>query len=349
MKKKAISSGIPKNNLAIIVFIGFAISFLINFSKFLALFNPTLSYWDEYDVGSVPIYLSRLILFTIFCSFILYSNVATFIEDKFTKINRVLLVIVQITYNIIVAIICFYIFIAFTKFVQSSIDKTEYRGLKYAWGFMLILCFFIGTLLKFKIKQKAIELEKEQLLKYNLQSELKALQNQLDPHFLFNSLNSLNYIIKNLPEQATSFVSKLSGIYRYILMSKNREMVLVNEELDFLSDYNDLIKVRYGTNFEVIIDLAPKIKQVAIPILSLQMLIENAIKHNEVSKEFPLLITIYNDSNNIIVKNKIQQKMSPVHSLKEGLLNLSKRYSLLKGKKIEIINSDDYFEVKLPV
>ncbi len=347
MKKTTTPSGIPKVNLAIITLIGFAISFLINLSKFLAFIDPELSFFEESDIGVLPVYIYRLLSFTVYCSLIIYINASSYLDIKLSKLNNYLKTVVK---GVINATICFFTFLLFFYINDVLIHKVsahEVTGLRFIWIFMLLLCILIAAIIKLRLKQHAVELEKEQLLKYNIQNELKALHNQLDPHFLFNSLNSLNYVIKNLPNEATNYVDKLSVIYRYILESKNRDTVSVKEELDYLSNYNDLMRFRYGDNFKVSIDLSPEVLEIQIPILALQILVENAIKHNEISKEFPLLISIYNTSNAIVVENKIQNKLSPVNSSKEGLLNLSKRYRLLKGRQVGIRN-DLFFQVKLP-
>ena len=186
------------------------------------------------------------------------------------------------------------------------------------------------------------------LKQQSLQNELSALKNQINPHFLFNSLNSLSSLVRE-NEQATTFVNKLSFMYRYILQSGQVDLTLLKDELKFLESYLYLINTRYREKFEAIIDIEDQYLSEEIPILALQLLVENAVKHNEISTENPLKVKIYSDHKYIIVENKIRVRTSFVDSTGNGLVNLSKRYSLLKKKNIIISNEDQIFKVKLPL
>ena len=138
-------------------------------------------------------------------------------------------------------------------------------------------------------------------------------------------------------------------MYRYILQSKEKELVTIQEELTFLQSYIHLIKTRYRNRFEVLISIDNKWLEYTLPILSLQLLVENAVKHNQISKESPLHINIYVENASLIVKNKIKLKKTLVASTGQGLNNINKRYVLLKNKQLVINKSNGFFEVSLPL
>ena len=185
-------------------------------------------------------------------------------------------------------------------------------------------------------------IEKETLKQQSLINELEALKNQINPHFLFNSLNSLNSLVRD-NKPATIFVNKLSFMYRYILQSSSNDMVTLEEELKFLESYIYLIKTRYRDRFDINIAIDDHLKQEKIPSMSLQLLVENAVKHNEISESNPLLVKVYSKDSSIVVENKIKPRTTFVDSTGNGLVNLNKRYQLLKKNTISISNSKYYF------
>ena len=193
-------------------------------------------------------------------------------------------------------------------------------------------------------------LEKERLMKENMRSQLESLKNQVNPHFFFNSLNTLAYLIPVDPAKAENFVQKLSKAYRYILEIREQELMPLEEELKFLDSYTCLLKERFGENLHIHIDVPDFFLQDKIVPLSLQMLFENAIKHNVVSSKYPLIIEVFaEEGNQLIVKNNLQQKKQTMNSTKVGLENIKRRYSLVTQKEVEVITSKDTFIVILPL
>ena len=192
--------------------------------------------------------------------------------------------------------------------------------------------------------------EAERLKKQTMQAQLETLKNQVNPHFLFNSLNTLATIIPEDPKMAVEFVQKLSKVYRYILEIKKREMIPLREELECISAYRFLLDIRFGSNFTMDINIPEHHLEDHIVPLSLQILIENAIKHNIVSTAKPLKIKIgLNKSGDIVVSNNLQKKIRVSDSTGTGLANIDSRYKLLSGKSIEVITSHDYFRVVIPL
>ncbi|MEP1035057.1 histidine kinase [Ekhidna sp.] len=190
----------------------------------------------------------------------------------------------------------------------------------------------------------------QQLKNQQIRTQYEVLQNQMSPHFLFNSLNTLTTIIPENAEAAVSFTERLSEVYRYILQNKDRELVSLQEEIDFVKSYLFLLRMRYPDNLTVSFNIEKSYLNLTIPPLTLQMLAENAIKHNVVSKAKPLHIDIYiENGKSVIVKNNLQRKESLEKSTKTGLDNIRKRYNILGKKEIDVITSTSNFMVAVPL
>lgn len=190
----------------------------------------------------------------------------------------------------------------------------------------------------------------EQLNVAKAQAELEALKNQIDPHFIFNSLNTLSFLITKEPQSAKLFNDTLAKVYRYILSNKDKDLVLLKEEVEFISNYFYLLKIRFrdAINMEIEInDLSAD--DFLIPPISLQALVENAIKHNDFNDRNPLTINVSISSNFIIVKNAIRPKAHVQPSSKSGLINLGNRYQLITKRHVVVENNFNIFSVKLPV
>ncbi len=189
-----------------------------------------------------------------------------------------------------------------------------------------------------------------QLDRERSQAELEALRNELDPHFIFNSLNTLNHLILNNPQQAYSFNNKLAQVYKYFLLNKHNELISLSEELEFIDNYFFLLQIRHDDKLNLKTELNDHNERVImIPPLALQILVENAIKHNEFNYENPLQITIVMNNQYLKVSNNIKPKPYMVNSTGIGLKNLSSRYKILCNKDIIIENTDNEFTVKLPL
>jgi sensor histidine kinase YesM len=191
--------------------------------------------------------------------------------------------------------------------------------------------------------------ETENAKRVSLEAQNAALQQQIDPHFLFNSLNTLTALIEEEPLLATKFVKELSNVYRYVLQSKDHELVLLQSEIDFIKAYTYLHELRFGENLHVIFHLENAPDNVGLPPLSLQMCIENAVKHNVISKRQPLTIRITAHADTILIENSLQPKRNLPTSTKVGLDNIRRRYALLTDREVHISNSAQSFEVRLPL
>ena len=199
-------------------------------------------------------------------------------------------------------------------------------------------------------QKQTYELEYEKLRTETLQSQFESLKNQVSPHFLFNSLTAMKTLIRESPDLAGKYVDHLSQVLRYTLQSSEKKMVSLSEELEFAESYLFLIKMRYDTNLIIQTDIHEDQTYLMLPPLTLQTLLENAIKHNEISKRNPLTILIQTNVNETLtVSNRIQEKLTPEEGTGIGLSNLSKQYLLLGEKAIRISQENNEFRVEVPL
>jgi two-component system, LytTR family, sensor kinase len=210
----------------------------------------------------------------------------------------------------------------------------------------LILILSNSIILQFQ--KRNADLEIERLKVKNLEAQKLTLMQQLQPHFLFNSLSVLKSLIQDNTEDAEDYTVKLSEFLRYSVESHQKEMVDLVEELQFTKDYIELQKVRFGDSFVCSIEIPEEIYHLKIPVYALQTLVENAFKHNYFTEKNPLIISItYADKYLKIENNKVKVNISEKTST--GLNNLSKRYELIAGKHIEIKETDNFFTVIIPL
>ncbi len=192
--------------------------------------------------------------------------------------------------------------------------------------------------------------EKERLIKENVEGQLETLRNQVNPHFFFNSLNTLSYLIPEAPDKAVNYVQKLSKAYRYILEIREKTLVPLSGELKFLDAYTCLLQERFGENLSIKIDVPGEFYDCKMVPLCLQMLFENAIKHNIVSTQHPLTIEVFVEKGDrLVVKNNLQRKKQEIPSTRVGLGNICSRYRLVSERDVEVITTQQSFIVILPL
>lgn len=189
----------------------------------------------------------------------------------------------------------------------------------------------------------------ERLKKENIQAQLDTLKNQVNPHFLFNSLNTLAALIPEDSDLAVKFVEKLSKVYRFVLEIKDKQFISLKDELKAIDSYSFLLKMRFGENIQFTRNIKASDQQLLIIPLSIQMLVENAVKHNVISTDKPLHIELFIEGDYVVVKNNLQPKKQIHSSTKTGLINIQKRYTLLSNKEPIFIADNAFFIVKLPL
>ncbi len=191
--------------------------------------------------------------------------------------------------------------------------------------------------------------EAENLKRESLSAQLNALRTQVNPHFLFNNLNTLSSLIPENPAHAVNFVQQLSKVYRHILEVKEEKSILLSKEMEVLEAYYFLLQTRFGNNIEVKIDIpCEKLDKKIVP-LSLQILMENAIKHNIVSASRPLKINIFTENGSLVMDNNLQMKHQVSESTGIGLDNIRNRYKLLSEKEVKVTETGSNFTVSIPL
>jgi LytS/YehU family sensor histidine kinase len=189
----------------------------------------------------------------------------------------------------------------------------------------------------------------EKYKKESAEFEFEMLQSQINPHFLFNSLNTLSSLVYDNADRSAEFIRKLSDVYRHVLDSRQKELIKISEELSFIESFNFLLQLRFEKKLNIELMLEDELQEKEIAPLTLQLLIENAVKHNIVSDKKPLNIKIYNDDKYIIVENPVQLKTVKEKSNQMGLRNISSRYKALCGKEVIIREENNTFIVKVPI
>jgi hypothetical protein len=223
-----------------------------------------------------------------------------------------------------------------------------------------IICVFVGLVVSVLIlgveistqffrnwKSSLVEVEKYKT--ESAQAQLQNLKEQVNPHFLFNNLSVLSSLVYKDQDKAVDFINQLSKVYRYLLDSRNTELISLQEELTFIKSYIYLLEIRFDTNIRFQIQIPDHFLKDVLPPMALQMLVENTIKHNEVSSEMPLTVSIVVQNNMLEVKNNLQPRMHEEESSKTGLNNIRERYKHYTDKKVEVISDAKQFIVRLPL
>jgi two-component system LytT family sensor kinase len=220
-------------------------------------------------------------------------------------------------------------------------------------GYTVLLLYYEVLLASNENKQKKVlrgSLEKERLRVSALESQLDALRKQVDPHFLFNSLNVLDSLIEDEPQKARIFVEELSSVYRYLLRSSEQQLVELHDELSFIRSYFHLLKTRLGQGLELYIRVDSDFENCKIPPLTLQLLLENAVRHNMILPDQPLVTEILTDSDgHLQVRNNMQRKNAAAISITAGLTGLFRKYQALGLESPTIREQEGKFAVTIPL
>jgi ligand-binding sensor domain-containing protein/uncharacterized membrane-anchored protein YhcB (DUF1043 family) len=235
---------------------------------------------------------------------------------------------------------------AITESYSFTIRRPWWKNSWFSVGIGILIALILFMIVKMRFKNIR---KKEALAREKVQSQFDTLRNQINPHFLFNSFNTLNSIIQHDQQAAVAYVEKLSDYFRIVLEQREKDVITVREELSLVESYLFLQKRRFGDNLNVDIQLSSKTMNSLIPPMALQLLTENAIKHNVISRNKPLQISIYEKGGNIAVSNSVQLKPTKEPSTGIGLDNISHRYRLLFKKDITTESNTNTFKVSLPI
>jgi hypothetical protein len=340
-KKISIKKEIKRQIVALLVII--AIPFVINLAYGdLDQFKSVLDFIDENSFGvvvGIVCYLGNEIIW------IVTRKKLNWLGNP-AKANLISL-LSFITYGMLAGLIVGFVFHKYIWLTPANrlIDSILSKAFIVLTVDLTIVSIFYS---RFIVRYWIASIKNEEKLKHeSLVARYEALKNQVNPHFLFNTLNTLTGVVEKNPEKASEFIRKLSDIYRYVLEQKDKELIQIKEEMIFVQDYIYLSKIRYGDGLYV--EYHVDNDNYMIVPLGLQMLIENAIKHNIISSDQPLKVEIGTDKNFISIRNNLQRKSTVGHANQIGLENLIKRYAYLSDTKVEIIETKTHFEVKLPL
>lgn len=213
----------------------------------------------------------------------------------------------------------------------------------------LFVSFWIYKFILSIIKKQESKVKEQKIIAGTASAKFETLKNQIDPHFLFNSLNVLSSLIEENPENAQRFTTSLSKVYRYVLEQKDKDLVSIEEELTFAKTYMNLLQMRFENSltYEVLIENVDSEAKV-VP-LSLQLLLENAVKHNIISEQKPLHIKIYIEKDALVIQNNFQKKAVLQDGQGVGIQNIVSRYDIITGRKVTIEQNEHTFTVKLPI
>ncbi len=235
----------------------------------------------------------------------------------------------------------------------AGFEKTNWDAIELVVLINVICVLFVTHVYEtvFMVKeQQSEQVKNAELSKAKAEAELAALKNQIDPHFMFNSLNSLSYLIGKDTRKAMLFTENLAEVYRYILSQKEQTLVLLADELEFTHKYTELLDLRFGNALHFKKHFNGSLeKSFLIPPTSVFVALENAVKHNEISEQFPLQVDIDLKEDHLIISNKLRSKKNLQHSSKIGLKNLDERFRIITGKNITSGKMNELFQVRLPL
>jgi len=285
----------------------------------------------------------------LFSIFIWYYNILTLPAYSSRDLARGFSVL-RLVKSLAVGIIVMFLLSCVQQYLLTHLNFGPVMLMFEMRGILVNLMFymFLHVLYQSYHNQK-VGIELERIKGDHLGAQYELLKQQVNPHFLFNSLNTLKYMVESDDKHSVDFILKLSDFYRFTLESRKLDLIKLTQELEILQAYVFLLKAR----FEEGIDLAMRIErdhyQSLLPPFTLQLLIENCIKHNVVSLEKPLRIQLYSENNYLVIENGLQPKRTPEASTGLGLENINQRYEHLFDKKITIEVTDTTFRVKLPI
>lgn len=234
---------------------------------------------------------------------------------------------------------------------MDVLPETSWRWILKSLPNTLLISFIISlifTAIGFFTAWKRSFLQAEKLKVEMLAYKYESLRNQINPHFLFNSLNVLSDLVYDDQAMAVKFIQQMSDLFRYVLDSRDKELVPLKDELEFIRSFTFMLKTRFEDKLKIEIDLAANPDDYIVP-MTLQLLIENAVKHNEVSEAFPLTIFVRKNGDTLEVENNLQLKKVNDESTKTGLKNITQQFAFFSEIPIKIITSDEKYVVRVPI
>ncbi len=314
-------------------------------------------FFNQFEYDSINDFLVEFSIYQLYAFVLGFSNMTFFkyLENKKweegTRAKRIGVGILGSTIISVIGIFIirmilsvFYLGHSFSEYWNDEKLENFYFGIWASTTVIVIfhVIYFYNKFQKTKVKESQIVAKTET-------AKFESLKNQLDPHFLFNSLNVLTSLIGENPNQAEKFTTKLSKVYRYVLEQKDKDLVSLDEELKFAKSYMQLLQMRFEEAIEFSIQENVSVEDLKIVPLSLQLLLENAVKHNVITSEEPLKIDIFEKDGYLVIENSLNPKASLEKSTKVGLRNIQQRYELVSSNKVSIEKDKKIFRVRLPL
>ena len=334
-----------KEEIKSIFYVSIFISLIFNLHKVLRVFGETnvvIEYLWSFNLFEL---IYQILFQILFCYLIGFITLKVFQNDFSNKqVN-----LKMISTLLMMTVVFWFIGSNFQELIFKNVSNQKFFYRSYLLRFTLsaILMFVTLKLLLLNRQKNLKELENEKLKSSYLNSKLENLKDQINPHFLFNSFANLSALINEDQHKAKKYLSNLSDVFRYTLNNSNEQIVDLIDELDLLNSYIELYKIRVQNGLSLHIDLPNKQKKILN--MSLQPLMENVIKHNEISEEKPLSICLKQKGDLLIFENNLNPKNMSVNTNGIGLSNLNERYKILVGKEINIQKSETHFIVTLPL
>lgn len=326
--------------LGLVIFIVYSIVLYISGNPWYG--DDVLTFFAHNQVHSITLYMVNLFVF------ITYKSRFANNFWTFSNVSLGLFLSVMASFVTVFSLRLFYALAVYNRTLEDFLgaERLDFYYITLVIAFIASSGYYAIVFWKEKQENKVNE---SRLIAGTASAQFDALKNQLDPHFLFNSLNVLASLIEENPVQAQKFTTSLSKVYRYVLEQKSKELVPLDEELAFARTYMNLIKMRFEDSIEIQVPDKASNPDFKVVPLSLQLLLENAVKHNQVTPSKKLHIEIAEAGNRLIVKNNIQAKQVVKKSSGVGLLNIRKRYHLLTDSEVRIEDDGQQFKVGIPI
>ncbi|MGD9327349.1 MAG: histidine kinase [Cyclobacteriaceae bacterium] len=323
--------------------IGIAISVLL---PFFGILNQT---GNQSEKGIENIFSAWFFSFSfLLIAWFINSRLSTFFFFTENRWNIVSKIIVISLFNSILVFLLILLIVIGDYWIESN-SESNYILIFIRASIAVGIIYLVQHTLNLNARNQTVALQNQMLKTENIRAQFEILRQQISPHFLFNSLSTLRSMIRSSNKNAENFVIKLSDIFRLLLINKERDTVTLKEELELIDDYSFLLFARYENMISIDIDIPGYLQNRLIPTFSLQILLENSVKHNIVSKDRPLHIKIYDSGNyNITIENNLQQKVVTGEGSGLGLQNLIKRYEFLGiDEGVQIFSDESVFRVKI--
>ena len=316
-------------------------------------YKNTEEYYTFWEHIGLDMSFSFLVTFSIcvttFRSFPIFERKLPW--DSTPAIKRVVIELLYITFvagGIIAGVTLIYYHSFYSWDTEINLNAVLFTNVATAVIITIVTSSIYEAVMFFRSWKKSV-ITAEQLAKENIQSQFQSLKNQVNPHFLFNSLNALSSLVHTDPDKAEQFIDEFARIYRYVLDVKERNVVELKEELRFLESFMFLQQIRFGDHLQMQLEIDAAQLHDFLPPLALQELIENAIKHNEVSGVRPLKVSISSEKGWLTVSNPLQPRKEEVQSTGTGLKNLRERYHLFADKTPEFKSNGKSYTARLPL